>query len=118
MRGLAMRFNGILRSRSSEALDEWIDDAIDTELTAIMRFASVLRRDIDAVKKCNRTPLEQRSSGRADQPPQDAETSNVRSRRPRTDEGENAAAESQKLRMNRLFTQTTPKPDVLKSIPL
>ncbi len=46
MRGLAMRFNGILRSRTSEALDEWIDDAIDTELTAIMRFASVLRRDI------------------------------------------------------------------------
>jgi|GEM_PF-7028080 len=40
MRGLAMRFNGILRSTSSRALDEWIDDAIDTELTAIMRFAS------------------------------------------------------------------------------
>jgi len=34
MRGLAMRFNGILRSRSPDALDEWIDDAIDTELTA------------------------------------------------------------------------------------
>lgn len=49
-RDLAMRFNGILRSRNSEAMDEWIDDAIDTELTAIMRFASVLRRDIDAVK--------------------------------------------------------------------
>ena len=43
MRGLAMRFNGILRGRSSQALDEWIDDAVDTELTAIMRFASVLR---------------------------------------------------------------------------
>lgn len=50
MRGLAMGFNGILRSRNSEALDEWIDDAIDIELTAIMRFASVLRRHIDAVK--------------------------------------------------------------------
>jgi transposase len=50
MRGLAMRFSGILRSRHPEALDEWIDDAIDTELTAIMRFASVLRRDINAVK--------------------------------------------------------------------
>jgi len=34
-----MRFNGILGSRNSEPLDEWIDDAIDTELTAIMRFA-------------------------------------------------------------------------------
>ena len=50
MRGLAMRFNGLLRSRNSDALDEWIDDAIETELTPIMRFASVLRRDIGAVK--------------------------------------------------------------------
>ncbi|MGZ2505244.1 hypothetical protein ACVINI_005790 [Rhizobium beringeri] len=72
---------------------KWIDDAIDTELTAIMRFASVLRRDIDAVKNAIETPVEQRTSRRANQPPQDAEASNVRSRRPRTDEGENAAAE-------------------------
>jgi len=56
MRGLAMRFNGILRSRSPDALDEWIDDAIDTELTAIMRFAGVLRRDIDAVKNAIELP--------------------------------------------------------------
>lgn len=76
MRGLPMRFNGILHSRSSEELDEWIDDAINTEFTAIMRFASVLRRDIDR-QKCNRTPVEQRTSRRVDQPPQDAEASNV-----------------------------------------
>ncbi|KOF13200.1 transposase [Ensifer adhaerens] len=63
MRGLAMRFNGILRSRNSEALDEWIDDAIDTELTAIMRFASVLRRDIDAVKNAIELPW---SNGQAE----------------------------------------------------
>lgn len=56
MRGLAMRFNGILRSGRSQALDEWIDDAIDTELTAIMRFASVLRRDIDALKNAIELP--------------------------------------------------------------
>ena len=56
MRDLAMRFKGILRSRNSEALDEWTDDAIDTELTAIMRFASVLRRDIDAVKNAIELP--------------------------------------------------------------
>jgi transposase len=49
MRRLAMRFNVILRSRRSEALDGWIDDAIDSELIPIMRFARVLRRDIDAV---------------------------------------------------------------------
>jgi transposase len=63
MRGLAMRFNGILRCRNSEALDEWIDDAIDTELTAIMRFASVLRRDIDAVKNAIELPW---SNGQAE----------------------------------------------------
>ncbi len=30
-------------------MDAWIDDAIDSELIPIMRFARVLRRDIDAV---------------------------------------------------------------------
>ena len=63
MRGLAMRFNGILRSGRSQALDEWIDDAVDTELTAIMRFASVLRRDIDAVKNAIELPW---SNGQAE----------------------------------------------------
>lgn len=63
MRGLAMRFSGILRSRNSDALDEWIDDAIDTELTAIMRFASVLRRDIDAAKNAIELPW---SNGQAE----------------------------------------------------
>lgn len=56
MRGLAMRFNGLLRSRNSDALDEWIDDAIETELTPILRFASVLRRDIGAVKNAIELP--------------------------------------------------------------
>ncbi len=51
-----MRFRGILRSRNPEALDEWIDDAIDTGLTAIMRFASVLGRDIHAVKNAIELP--------------------------------------------------------------
>lgn len=63
MRGLAMRFKGILRSRRSQALDEWIDDAIYTELTAIMRFASVLRRDIDAVRNAIELPW---SNGQAE----------------------------------------------------
>jgi len=56
MHGLAIRFNGILRSRTPEALDEWIDNAIETELTAIMRFASVLRRNIGAVKNAIEHP--------------------------------------------------------------
>jgi transposase len=39
MRRLAMRFNGILRGSKPEPLDAWIDDAIDSELIPIMRFA-------------------------------------------------------------------------------
>jgi len=58
-----MRFNGILRSRTPEALDEWIDNAIETELTAIMCFASILRRDIDAVKNAIELPW---SNGQAE----------------------------------------------------
>jgi transposase len=56
MRRLAMRFNGILRSKKSEALDVWIDDAIDSDLIPIMRFARVLRRDIDAVNNAIELP--------------------------------------------------------------
>src|SRR5690554_6198230 len=62
MRALAIRFNGILRGKNPDVLDEWIDDAIDTELTAIKRFASVLRRDIFAIK----TQLNSWSSGQAE----------------------------------------------------
>lgn len=49
---------------------------------------------------------------KGNQPPQDAETSNVRSRRPRTDEGENAAADSQNLRMNPIKCQATARSKV------
>ena len=63
MRRLAMRFNGILRSKRSAPLDAWIDDAIDSELIPIMRFARVLRRDIDAVNNAIELPW---SNGQAE----------------------------------------------------
>jgi Transposase len=63
MRRLAMRFNGILRSKKSKELDAWIDDAIDSELIPIMRFARVLRRDIDAVNNAIELPW---SNGQAE----------------------------------------------------
>lgn len=67
MRRLAMRFNGmsigILRSKKSALLDEWIDDAIDSELIPIMRFARVLRRDINAVNNAIELPW---SNGQAE----------------------------------------------------
>ncbi|WP_245430195.1 MULTISPECIES: ISL3 family transposase [Mesorhizobium] len=63
MRYLAMRFNGILRSKRSAPLDAWIDDALDSELIPIMRFARVLRRDIDAVNNAIELPW---SNGQAE----------------------------------------------------
>lgn len=63
MRRLAMRFNGILRGKKSVSLDAWIDDAIDSKLIPIMRFARVLRRDIDAVNNAIELPW---SNGQAE----------------------------------------------------
>jgi transposase len=50
MRGLAMRFRGILRGDDPCRLDDWLNDARATGLYGIRRFAQILRRDIDAVR--------------------------------------------------------------------
>lgn len=50
MRRLAMRFKGILHGRNADPLPTWIDDAIETDLAPIVRFARTLNRDIDAVR--------------------------------------------------------------------
>jgi len=50
MRHFAMRFNGILRGRKVDPLPAWIDEAIETDLAPIVRFARTLNRDIDAVR--------------------------------------------------------------------
>jgi Transposase len=63
MRSLAMRFRGIFRSRESRKLDAWIDDAIGSGLVPIVRFARVLRRDIDAVHNAAELPW---SNGQAE----------------------------------------------------
>ncbi|WP_425374861.1 hypothetical protein [Mesorhizobium tamadayense] len=49
-------YTGILRSKMSETLDLWIDNAIDSDIIPIMRFARVLRRDIDAVNNAIELP--------------------------------------------------------------
>jgi len=55
-RVLAMRFKGILRGRQADPLDRWIDDASDTNLAPIMRFARTLHRDFDAVRNAIELP--------------------------------------------------------------
>lgn len=63
MRCLAMRFNGILRGREADPLPAWIDDAIETDLAPIVRFARTLNRDFDAVKNAVEMPW---SNGQAE----------------------------------------------------
>ena len=50
MRGLAMRFRGILCGDDPSRLDSWLNDARATGLYGIRRFAQILHRDIDAVR--------------------------------------------------------------------
>jgi transposase len=50
MRRLAMRFRGILRSKDLEKFDLWLDDARQSGIYAMQRFARTVRRDFDAVK--------------------------------------------------------------------
>jgi transposase len=63
MRGLGMRFRGISRSRDPGKLDSWIDDAVNSGLVAIERFARVLHRDLDAVYNAIELPW---SNGQAE----------------------------------------------------
>ncbi|MCG8403602.1 MAG: ISL3 family transposase [Phycisphaerales bacterium] len=56
MRALAMRFRGILRAKNPDQIEPWIDDAIDTELAEMVRFARVLHRDLEAVKNAIELP--------------------------------------------------------------
>ncbi|MDX1115634.1 ISL3 family transposase, partial [Sinorhizobium medicae] len=63
MRSLGMRFRGIFRSRDPGKLDSWIDDAVNSGLVAIERFARVLHRDIGAVRNAVELPW---SNGQAE----------------------------------------------------
>nr|ABA56048.1 hypothetical transposase [Sinorhizobium meliloti] len=63
MRSLGMRFRGIFRSRDPGKLDSWIDDAVNSGLVAVARFARVLHRDLDAVYSAIELPW---SNGQAE----------------------------------------------------
>jgi transposase len=49
MRRLAMRFRGILRSKDIQKFCVWLDDAQQSGIYAMQRFARTVRRDVDAV---------------------------------------------------------------------
>ena len=50
MRGFAMRFRGILRSRDGGKLDAWLDEAYHSGIYALQRFARTVQGDLDAVR--------------------------------------------------------------------
>lgn len=54
---------GILRSSNPGLVEDWIDDAIETELVELVRFAQILHRDLDAVKNAAEFPW---SNGQAE----------------------------------------------------
>jgi transposase len=56
MRRLAMRFRGILRSGDTGNLDQWWDDAHQSGIYAMQRFAKSLARDLDAVRNAITQP--------------------------------------------------------------
>ena len=49
MRRLAMRFRGILRSRDIQKFGVWLEDARQSGIYAMQRFARTVRRDLGAV---------------------------------------------------------------------
>jgi len=50
MRQLAMRFRGIFPSKDIQKFDVWLNDAQQSGIYAIQRFARTLRRDVEAVR--------------------------------------------------------------------
>ena len=50
MRGLAMRFRGLLRSGSEEKFEQWINDACQSGIYAMQRITRTLRQDFASVK--------------------------------------------------------------------
>jgi transposase len=56
MRRLAMRFRGMLKSKSVGKLSVWLKDAQQSGLYAMQRFARTLQRDIEAVRNAITEP--------------------------------------------------------------
>jgi transposase len=56
MRRLAMRFRGLIKSKSASKLDGWLRDAQKSGLYTMQRFARTAQRDIDAVRNAITEP--------------------------------------------------------------
>lgn len=68
----------------------WIDDAVDSNVAPIMRFARVLHRDIDAIYNAIELPWTNGQAEGQNESPQNSQASNVRTRWDRIASGESA----------------------------
>jgi transposase len=59
MRRLAVRFRGILQSKDTQRLEIWLDDAQQSGIYAVQRFASTLRPHLTAVNYALTETLEE-----------------------------------------------------------
>ena len=56
MRGLAMRFRGILRGGDASRLEGWLNYGFASGIDWMRQFVITLKRDIDAVRNAITTP--------------------------------------------------------------
>jgi transposase len=63
MRPLVMRFRGILHGSDADKLDVWLEDAGESGVFAMKRFARTLQQDLDAVRNA---VLERWSNGQTE----------------------------------------------------
>ena len=84
MRGLAMRFRGILRSKNAKRLDGGLNDAQRSGIYAMQRFARTLRQDICAVRNAVAEPWSNGQTEGQINSIENSQASHVRPRRRRT----------------------------------
>jgi transposase len=68
MRRLAMRFRGVLKSKSVNCLGVWMNDAQQSGFYAMQRFARVLQRGVSAVRNAITEPWSKWPNGRTESP--------------------------------------------------
>jgi hypothetical protein len=77
MRGLAMRFRGILKGADPAKLAPWLDDALSSRIHCMRQFAIKLRQDAAAVRNAITEVMEQWPSRGPDQSIENAEARDV-----------------------------------------
>ena len=84
MRQLAMRFWGVLKSKSVNCAGVWTNGVQRSDLYAMQRFCPRIANGHQRHAECDHIALEQRPNGRTDQSPKSSQTNDVWPDRART----------------------------------